>query len=82
MSGAVETRDVSSGRVHARYATGQGELEGLEGCNLDSAGAYEVLTPEAFAEIRAELPESICDNCHRDDQVGAGGSGSAEPSAT
>ncbi len=40
----VYTRDLSSGRIHARYRVeGSTKLATREGCNLDEAGAYEIV---------------------------------------
>jgi hypothetical protein len=45
----VYTRDVSSGRIHKRYPTPDGKLATLEGCNLDDAGAYEIVDEDTVA---------------------------------
>jgi hypothetical protein len=46
MTDTILTRDLSSGRIHKRYLTESGALASLEGCNLDEAGDYEVITDE------------------------------------
>lgn len=55
MSDIVLTRDRSSGRIHKRVRIGKG-LASMEGCNLDQAGAYEILF---------ELPPNpkLCKRC-------------------
>lgn len=54
----VNTQDISSGRIHKRYPTESGYAT-HEADNLDSAGAYRVLTETEFAD----LPE--IDRCKR-----------------
>lgn len=61
MSGEVVlTRDMSSGRVHKRYLTETGSLASLEADNLDQAGAYEVIAPDA---LDAAEPGDLCVRC-------------------
>jgi hypothetical protein len=53
------TRDLSSGRVHRRYAVPY--QEGLlvdERCNLDQAGAYEVI-----ASLEGVQEDALCRHC-------------------
>lgn len=54
----VYTRDRSSGRIHARTRV-NGQLMSDERCNLDDAGAYDVVT-----EAEAMAPDA--DRCAYD----------------
>ena len=49
MSTEVLTRDASSGRLHRQTLRDDGKLAAFEGCNLDDAGAAEILSPEEAA---------------------------------
>ena len=67
----VLTRDLSSGRIHKRYLTDSGELATLEGCNLDSAGPYEIVTEDAVANAEeGQLCENDFAVTRQDQQVG------------
>lgn len=56
----VYTRDLSSGRVHTRYRVeGSSALATREGCNVDQAGAYELVDADFVA---ATNPALLCDN--------------------
>jgi hypothetical protein len=55
----VLTRDLSSGRIHRRVLMPSGELLVNEGCNLDDAGAYEVVGAEALENAE---PGQLCEN--------------------
>lgn len=55
----VLTRDSSSGRIHRRIRMPSGELLSNEGCNLDDAGAYEVIDAEQLANAEAG---QLCEN--------------------
>ena len=59
----VLTQDESSGRIHQRLRTQEGKLLTFEGCNLDQAGSYKVLTDEeAAAAIERAEPGQLCEN--------------------
>lgn len=59
----VITRDRSSGRVHVRlFVNGQPLTD--ERCNLDDAGAYEVVPDEAIAELDRD---ALCRRCFPED---------------
>ena len=63
MSEEVVTRDVSTGRLHRQTLREDGKLASLEGCNLDSAGDAEVLTPEEAAQaLESAEPWQLCRN--------------------
>lgn len=53
----VYTRDATSGRVHKRVRVGEG-LASLEACNLDDAGAFEILA--SIEDIEAA---DLCQRC-------------------
>jgi hypothetical protein len=56
----VYTRDRSNGRVHARYRVAGGrELATREGCNLDQAGAFDVISADQARETNVAL---LCAN--------------------
>lgn len=59
MSDYILTRDLSSGRIHKRYDDGDGGYTTHEGCNLDQAGAYEVITAD---ELELAEPAALCRN--------------------
>lgn len=59
MPEVVYTLDKSSGRIHKRYPTPDGKLATLEGCNLDQAGAYEVVDEEFVANADRD---ALCGN--------------------
>ena len=59
MSGVVLTRDQSSGRIHRRVRDGDRLLVD-ERCNLDQAGAYEIVDEAALADVDAE---AFCGHC-------------------
>lgn len=61
MTEEVLTRDRSSGRIHKRYRTENGQLATLEGDNLDVAGTYEIIETVEGAE-----PDDLCRNCFPD----------------
>jgi hypothetical protein len=54
----VFTRDSSSGQIHRRINV-DGELYTIEGCNLDDAGAYEIVGPDALENAE---PGQLCEN--------------------
>ncbi len=63
MSGETEvvyTRDTSSGRIHRRFTTPDGELASLEADNLDQAGSFEVVDAAALSEAE---PADLCERC-------------------
>jgi hypothetical protein len=60
----VYTRDLSSGRIHRRFTTPSGSLASLEADNLDDAGEYEVITPDALSDVE---PEKLCARCFPED---------------
>ena len=63
MSEEVVTRDISSGRLHRQTLREDGRLAALEGCNLDDAGAAEILTPEEAAKaLELAEPWALCRN--------------------
>lgn len=55
----IYTEDTSSGTIHKRVREGDRLLVD-ERCNLDSAGAYRVLTQ---VEVEAAPPEKRCRHC-------------------
>ena len=55
----VATQDISSGRVHKRYPTESGYAT-HEADNLDTAGAYRILTETEFAELPYD---ALCKRC-------------------
>ena len=63
MSEEVVTRDVSTGRLHRQTLREDGKLASLEGCNLDDAGAAEILSPEeATKALEGAEPWMLCRN--------------------
>lgn len=54
MNEVVLTQDLSSGRVHKRYRMPGGNLATYEGCNLDDAGDYTVVTIDGEGISAAE----------------------------
>ena len=63
MSEPVEVivRDLSSGRFHKRIRVeGQTELASWEGCNADSAGAYQVVDSATWS---SSFPGVFCKRC-------------------
>lgn len=58
MSEVVYTRDLSSGTVHKRTRRGDTLLVD-ERCNLDQAGAYEVIDPD-------DAGDYTCGHCFPD----------------
>jgi hypothetical protein len=54
----VFTRDSSSGQIHRRINV-DGELYTIEGCNLDDAGAYEVVDLDT---VKAAPLGVLCSN--------------------
>lgn len=62
MSEFVHTQDISSGRVHKRYPTESGYAV-HEADNLDSAGAYRILTDAEFADLPHD---ARCKRCYPD----------------
>jgi hypothetical protein len=59
----VVTRDASSGRLHIRLLREDGKLFTQEGCNLDQAGGYTILTAEELiAAIERAEPGMLCEN--------------------
>lgn len=63
MSEEVLTRDISSGRLHRQTLREDGSLASFEGCNLDDAGAAEILTPEEAAHALEQAePWQLCRN--------------------
>ena len=67
MNELVLTQDLSSGRVHKRYRMPGGQLATYEGCNLDDAGDYSIVTiaGEGISPVSGEarLPWYRCRNC-------------------
>lgn len=59
----VYTRDLSSGRVHIRIQQGKRLLVD-ERCNLDSAGAYEVVPETSLVDVD---DEAFCHWCFPDE---------------
>ena len=59
MSEEVLTRDVTSGRIHRRTMV-DGQVMTFEQDNLDSAGAYEVITADQLANAE---PGELCERC-------------------
>ena len=55
----VITRDLSSGRIHRRVQV-PGGYASLEADNLDTAGEFEVITAEQFADVG---PGDLCERC-------------------
>lgn len=67
MTTTILTRDSSSGRLHKRIQIEDSdELLTYEGCNLDEAGAFEVVDEGA---ITAADPEALCVRCFPDAQA-------------
>ncbi len=69
MSEEVLTRDYSSGKIHRRVVIGTG-LASLEADNLDDAGEYEIITPDALDTAE---PGDLCARCFPDKQDGQAG---------
>ncbi len=59
MNEVILTQDVSSGRVHRRYRMPGGQLASFEGCNLDQAGAYRIVSLSEFDGL------PVADRCRR-----------------
>lgn len=57
---AVVWRDLSSGRMHQASRLPNGQIQTSEACNLDDAGAHEILEelPEGFTD------EDLCERCY------------------
>lgn len=55
----VYTRDYSTGRVHKRSIV-NGALQSFEADNSDTAGEYEVITPDALTGAESG---SLCRRC-------------------
>jgi methylmalonyl-CoA mutase cobalamin-binding subunit len=68
MVDAVLTRDYRSGKVHRRYVTEGGALASLEADNLDDAGPYEIIDPDAQHNAAAA---DMCQRCFPPDPVPA-----------
>lgn len=51
----VYTKDRSSGRIHIRSRSPSGRLLSDEGCNLDQAGGYDVITEQEALDAPEEL---------------------------
>ncbi len=62
------TRDISSGRVHKRIRSGATFVPyGGEQDNLDDAGQFEIITPDA---LDGAEPADLCLRCFPDKQDG------------
>ena len=60
MAETILTRDYSSGKVHRRYLAPDGSLASLEADNLDAAGPFEIITPDALETVEGD---DLCIRC-------------------
>jgi hypothetical protein len=60
----ILTQDASSGRIHRRVLTDQGNVLTFEGDNLDAAGEYSIVGPEALDNAE---PGDLCERCFPDE---------------
>ena len=76
MTQTVYVRDISNRRIHKRFREeGVREMWSLEADNLDSSGAFEVLTDAEIADISVE---DLCRRCFPEEVEVGGGEGPTE----
>jgi len=67
----VITKDRSSGRLHKQYYDSDtGKFASYEGCNLDSAGEFDVVL---WSDAETAEPKQLCRNDFPDKQDGQAG---------